>query len=177
MSLSSGYILGSDPFSVSTTQEHALGTRATFQVKDSSGQSASLEALYCKAEATLTAGQVCELPLLRGTDAYEVDTALQTTNAASIADAAEEKFAACVPLTGFVSGEYGWFAVKGLIPVSLAANCAAQKLLYLTATAGVVDDTDTNYLVEGLLPVAAITTATVADCIAFNDLIIKRETP
>jgi hypothetical protein len=63
------------------------------------------------------------------------------------------------------AGSYAWALVKGSGRVKAAASCAADVVLYTTATAGVVDDASTDKIV-GLRLDAAVTTADDAPCTA-----------
>lgn len=175
MSLSSGYIIGSDPFSVSTTQEHALGTRATFQIKNSSGNPAFCEAVYCKSLATLSANYLTEIPLVRGTDAFQIDAHVTTTTAAAIADTVGDRFLAGVPLVASVSGDYLWVAVKGLIRIFAAASSPVGAKLHTHATAGLISSTATTHEVEGVAPLATVGGSNaVTDCYAYFDIAVKK---
>jgi hypothetical protein len=175
MTIASTPILGSDPFSVSTTQEHALGTRAVIQIKDSSGNPAFCEAVYCKSLATLSANYLTEIPLVRGTDAFQIDAHVTTTTAAAIADTVGDKFLAGVPLVASVSGDYLWVAVKGLVPVFLTAACAVGAVVHTTATAGLLDDAVTTHRVNGVAPLATVGGSNaVTDCYIFSDISVEK---
>lgn len=170
----SSSLLGANVFDTTTTQEFGLGTRTT--VRYGANNDLCADFVYIKAGAALSAGQLSELPQVSGTDSYIVDAPVTSTTAAAIADAVGERFPVCVPQVDIASGSYGWAAVKGQFEVLLAANCAAWKKLYTTATAGVVDDDATpTLLVEGLQAVAAITTAAKAPCVAQHDLVLLDE--
>jgi hypothetical protein len=84
-------------------------------------------------------------------------------------------FSAVVLASDFVAGEYGWGFVRGTIPINTAASCAANARLGLTATAGRIDDADTEY---ELLSTTIITTvggaAAISDIHASMDLRIVR---
>jgi len=175
MSIASTTVLGSDLFTVSTTQEHELGTRAVFQIKDSSGNPASCEAVYCKSLATLSANYLTEVPLVRGTDAFQIDAHVTTTTAAAIADTVGDKFLAGVPLVASVSGDYLWVAVKGLIPLFAGASCAVGATVHTTATAGLVDDAVTTHEVRGVAPLATVGGSNaVTDSYAFHDIFVVK---
>lgn len=165
--------LGVDVFAADSTQQHQLGTRLS--VVYGSNLDKSLECVYIEASAALTQGQICELPLIAGTDAYDVDAPLTKTNGATIADAQNEIFAAGVALATLADTEFGWFAVKGLVPVLVAASCAAKKPVGLTATAGVIDDADTDYEVVNLYAIEAVGgSQALTDCFVPHDILIKR---
>jgi len=45
-----------------------------------------------------------------------------------------------VAMSACVAGEYGWYQIRGLSVMKVLASFAADKLVYLTSTAGSVDD-------------------------------------
>ena len=63
------------------------------------------------------------------------------------------------------SGYYGWVAIKGYFTGKFAASCVQAVKIYTTGTAGVVDDSATT-LVNGLMLITTITSATSAPCFA-----------
>lgn len=158
--------LGIDLFGTTTSQEHYLGKRV--ETVWGTAKDKPISAVYIKAEATLTAGQVCELPLIGGTDAFQVDTPLTKTNAAALLDSQWEQMQVCFPLTDMVSGEYGWAGVSGVVPALLAALAPKYERLALTATAGVLDNADVDY---ELLRAVPITTVGAAQ--ALTDIMIS----
>ncbi len=169
---SSGLVAAS-LYQASTEQRHQLGTRAEFVFGSNKDKSAV--AVYIKAAAALTAGDICELPLIAGTDAFNVDTALTKTNAAAIADTQNDSFAACVPAATLASGEYGWAFIRGLIPINTAASCVQYARLGLTATAGRIDDADVDYQLVDTHVISTVGgAAAVSDCFATTDLRIFR---
>jgi hypothetical protein len=172
MTYQSSNVGGASYLKVYDKAEFKLGTRITFHYGTNNDK--FVEAVFVKALATLPRGELCELPLVSGTDAYQVDTEITTTNGATLAAATGDRFAGCIPLVALATGEYGFVAVKGIIPVSLAANCAVGKPLHTTATAGVVDDTVTTHRVTGLFSTVTITTAAIADCIAYQDISVEK---
>ena len=165
--------LGVDVFSASTIQDHQLGSRIC--IKYGTDADKQLECVYVEASAAITQGQICEIPLIAGTDAYDADAPLTKTNAAVIANAQNEIFAAGVALATLADGEFGWFAVKGTIPVLCAASLAAKTPVGLTATAGVLDDADTDYEVVNLYAIEAVGgSQAITDCFVPHDILIKR---
>lgn len=160
-------------YTVGTEQKFGLGERIA--VVYGSNKDKSAELIYIKATAALTAGDVCELPLIAGTDAFNVDTALTKTNAATIADTQNDSFAACVPAATLASGEYGWAFVRGMIPINTAASCVQYARLGLTATAGRIDDADVDYQLVDTHVIATVGgAAAVSDCYVTSDLRIFR---
>ena len=145
-------LLGCNVFDTTTTQEFGLGTRVC--VRYGANNDLSADFVYIKAGAALTAGQLCELPKISGTDAYVVDVPLTTTLAATAAPDQYDQIACCVPQVDIALNAYGWAAVKGDIEVLAAASASEGAKLYTTGTAGVVDDADTDYLVENFVLVA-----------------------
>jgi len=45
-----------------------------------------------------------------------------------------------VAMSASVAGEYGWYQIRGRAVCEVLTSCAADKVLYLTATAGELDD-------------------------------------
>ena len=69
----------------------------------------------------------------------------------------------------FSDNDLGWVAIKGSnIECRLSASCAADVMLYSTASAGVLDDASAGVLLNGVGAVAAGTAATNAEIIASN---------
>jgi len=69
----------------------------------------------------------------------------------------------------FADNDLGWVALKGSnIQCRLSASCAADTMLYSTASAGVLDDASAGVLINGVVAVAAVTAATNAEIIASN---------
>ncbi len=65
----------------------------------------------------------------------------------------------------FTVNYYGWVALKGAnISVRIKASCAADVQLYTSATAGVLDDTNTttSSAIRGVVVVVAGTSATIS---------------
>jgi hypothetical protein len=157
-------------------QKFALGTRT--RVFTGTGKDKSAEVVYVRATAALTVGLLYELPLIAGTDAYLVDTAVTTTNAGTFGGANGGSFACCVPAVTIPITEYGWAFVSGHFPMFLGLSCAAQVKLYTTATAGLVDDDATPAReVIGAWAIAAVGGANaVADVFCVTDLRVIRNT-
>ena len=143
---------GCNVFDTDTQKNFGLGNRVTVHYGANSDLCADF--VYIRAGAALTAGQLCELPKISGTDAYVVDVPLTTTLAATAAPDQFDKIACCIPQVDIPSGSYGWAAVKGDIEVLAAASASEGAKLYTTGTAGVLDDADTDYLVEDFVLVA-----------------------
>jgi hypothetical protein len=62
----------------------------------------------------------------------------------------------------FADNEYGWVAVKGHnITARVGASCAADVVLYTTATAGVLDDA-TGTRIDGVVAVTANSATSIA---------------
>lgn len=150
--------LGTPIDQADTSPQHHLGKRICAVY--GANQDKYAELIYIKAAAALTTGLVCELPLISGTDAYQVDTSLTKTNAATLADAQFERFSACVPVATLAINEYGWAFVKGTFNVTSAGAFTAGDVLAVSATAGKVDDTDNDYELYGC---RALATASGAD--------------
>lgn len=82
--------------------------------------------VYLKGVASTVIGSVVTFE--RGT--YE--TALATANAIGSIG---------VAMSACVAGEYGWYQISGRAVMKVLASFTADKVAYLTATAGSVDDT------------------------------------
>jgi hypothetical protein len=167
-------LAGVSIFDATSDQKFALGTRT--RAITGSGKDKSAELVYVKAAAALTVGLLYELPLISGTDAYQVDTAVTTTNASTFGGANGGSFACCVPAVTMAINEYGWAYVQGHFPMFLGLSCAAQVKLYTTATAGLVDDDSTPAReVIGAWAISAVGGANaVADVFCVTDLRVIR---
>lgn len=105
---------------VSATAKYALGTRVV--ATDENGYEA--EFMYAIGVASLAAGDAVD---------FAAGAFVPTrTLAATIG-----KFAVAMAAIGATS--YGWFAVRGTIPVNVLASCAINPA-YTTSTAGSLDD-------------------------------------
>jgi hypothetical protein len=154
-------------------QKFALGTRIHCIYGANKDKSAEL--VYIKATATLTAGYICELPEISGTDSYVVDTVLTTTNASAAAGGAGNTFRACVPAAAMVSGEYGWAFVKGIIPIFTGTLAVAGDTLHTTATAGLIDDAVTANRIDNTFVVVTVGGANaISDCFCSTDLTVTQ---
>jgi hypothetical protein len=166
-------LTGASLYQASTEQFHKLGTRCSFVYGTNADKSA--EAVYIKAVGALTVGLIAELPLIAGTDAYQVDTHLTTTNASTIAGAAGNTFAACVPAATLAIGEYGWAFVKGVVPIFVGTLAAAKDTLHTTATAGLIDDAVTACRIDNTAVIVTVGGANiVSDCFISADLTVTQ---
>lgn len=95
-----------------------------------------------------------------------VGTAARPTQLAVAQFAIADTEYAWVPIGPFRIREDGSTTFK----VNAALNCATSVKLYTTGTAGVVDDTATTGVVQGLSLTETITTAEAADCVAVTRL-------
>jgi hypothetical protein len=119
--------------------------------------------IFAKANEALSAYELCKLssaaiPLAIAAAAADIDAVVPILG---------------IPQVDIASGDYGWFwrgpggGVGRGIKVLAAANCAQDKLLFATATDGVVDDAVvTDDAIAGLFICATITTAAAAECYA-----------
>jgi hypothetical protein len=112
---------------VSTVQKLALGTKARFR-DDTYGE---IACLYMKGVASVAKGDVC---------AYDAKTA---SCVRAVAAGATSVGPVAVAMGAVVAASYGWFAVEGSVPVA-SAGVAANKVAYLSATAGTIDDAGTD---------------------------------
>lgn len=118
------------------------------------------EFIYGKASATVPMGSVCTILPVLVSGALEY----QMTAAAKVASAARPY---CVAMASFTVGQFGWFAISGLVPVAKlpAATLAAGASFSISTTAGQVDAALATFGVQGatvILPTA--TTVVKAGC-------------
>jgi hypothetical protein len=141
-------ILGLQPIaSTSTTQNHPLGTIVR-AVDPTYGEG---EFIYLTGVASTAAG-----------DAVVYDTKTNLTARAVHTTAARGGFA--VAMSANVASQYGWYQISGAAVVK-AGTVAAAALLYLTSTAGTVDDAVVSTdKVDGALITAADGTPTAGYC-------------
>jgi hypothetical protein len=119
--------------------------------------------IYAKANEALSAYQLCKIssaaiPLAIAAAAGDIDSVVPILG---------------IPQVAIASGSYGWFwrgpggGVGRGIKVLAAVDCAENKLLFATATDGVVDDAVvTDDAIAGLFICATITTAAAAEVYA-----------
>lgn len=80
---------------------------------------------------------------------------------------ADDSWKIGVAAATMAANAYGWVQVRGVTSVSVLASCAADAILYTTATAGSLDDTSTSQTkVAGIVVTAANTDTTAAADIA-----------
>lgn len=116
-------LIGVQPISqTSTTQNHALGTI----VRAADASFGEGEFIYLKGAASTAAG-----------DAVAYDTKTNNTARAVHTTAARGGFG--VAMSANVASQYGWYQIGGTAVVK-AGTVAAQGPVYLTSTAGTVDD-------------------------------------
>lgn len=108
----------------STTQHHPVGTMAVAQ--DSTYGVAQF--LYLAGVASTAAGDVVAYDSKTGATVRAVSGGATSTGPMAVA------------MSDNVDGQFGWYAVFGSVPVA-AATVAADAPLYLTSTAGTLDDT------------------------------------
>jgi len=51
----------------------------------------------------------------------------------------------------FTAGDHGWVMARGNPTIRAAASCAVAVALYITATAGVLDDAVTSQMIQGVV--------------------------
>jgi hypothetical protein len=107
----------------STTQKHQVGMRVRC-IDTSSNQRGYAEFEYHRGVASVAAADACILS--RG------DAAIRTV--------AREKGPVGIAMAAIVADNYGWFQVKGRAIVNVAAAFADNTVVYLTGTAGTLDD-------------------------------------
>lgn len=106
----------------STVQKHPLGTR----VVGSDPAYGDAEFVYLKGVAATAIGDFVT---------YDVKDGV------TVRSVAGSKGPGAVAMSANVANQYGWYCVKaGSVPLSCAAAAAVDVALYVTATAGAVDD-------------------------------------
>lgn len=140
--------MGMQPISeTSTTQNHPLGMEVS--AKDTTYGEGRF--VYLKGVASTAAGDLC---------AYESDTG---TTVRAVNGGAASSGPMCVAMSANLANQYGWYQVEGSGPVN-AATVSDNTALYMTSTAGRVDDTAVSGdLVDGLRAKAA-TSGDFATC-------------
>lgn len=137
-------LIGSQPIAdTSTVQQHPLGTIAS-AVDPALGEG---EFIYLLGVASTVEGD-----LVIWNESY------QTVRAVSAS-----RGPVAVAMSANVASQYGWYQVSGLAKVNVLAAFAADALVYLTATAGNVDDAVVaTQKVDGARSQTAIGTPTAA---------------
>lgn len=161
-------------YETSLDQKYALGTRIRINYGDNKDKSA--EVVYVKSLGNRTAGLCYEMPMISGTDAYQLDTIITTANAATLCGAVGRSVRVCVPCVALATSEFGWVFVQGVIPILLGANCVAGAPLYTTSTNGMLDDaTASSHLLSGVWSITTVGGANATtDCFAINDLYVTQ---
>lgn len=136
-----------DVTDTSTTQKLPLGTRA----RGWDPTYGEAEFIYLKGVASTAVGDVVAYDAKNGTTTRSV---------------AATKGPVAIAMSANVAGQYGWYCVKAaVVPVSCAAAAAAATVLYVTATAGAVDDAAVaGQGIDGMMLVTAAAGAGLADC-------------
>lgn len=163
-------LVGVSIYETSSEQRFALGTRIRINYGENKDKSA--EVTYVKSLGNRTAGLCYEMPMMSGTDAYQLDTIITTANAATLCGAVGRSVRVCVPCVALSTNEYGWVFVKGVIPILIGANCEAGAKLYTTSTNGMLDDASaSSHLLTGVWAITAVGGANATtDCFANQDL-------
>jgi hypothetical protein len=119
-----GAVAGLRPIAeTTTTQHHAIGTQAL--AKDFNYGAAKF--LYLAGVASTVPGDFVCYNLKTGATVRAVHGGATSTGPGAVAMSAN------------IDGQWGWYCVFGAVPVA-AATVAADLPLYLTATAGALDD-------------------------------------
>jgi hypothetical protein len=84
---------------------------------------------------------------------YDVVAVDETGQAATITKAlADASTKVGVASAAFADNEYGWAQIYGNCTLNVLASCAADAILYTSATAGSLDDTSTSQTkIDGIL--------------------------
>ncbi len=139
------------------------GVNALFSLGTRTTGTDNTEWVYAQAGAAIT--QYDAVLINEDFQAVPMTTTLATEASGSAGD-----FVAFAQVA-FNDNDLGWFATKGSnIRARLSASCAADTMLYSTASAGVLDDASAGVLINGVVSVTTITAATNAEIIASNPL-------
>lgn len=123
----------------------ATSTTPNFKLAGRAALSDGGEAMYIKASATITAGDV--LLIESDGDATPITTALTDAGTATA-----HKYIG-VAHVSITSGSYGWACTRGVptAGIKVLASCVRGSPLYTTTTDGALDDTSTSsHLIEGI---------------------------
>ena len=163
-------LAGVNIYDTSLEQKYALGTRIRVSYGDNKDKSA--EVTYVKSLGNRTAGLCYEMPMISGTDAYQLDSIITTATAANLCGAIGRSVRVCVPCVALATNEFGWVFVKGVIPILIGANCEAGAKLYTTSTNGMLDDASaSSHLLAGVWAITTVGAANATtDCFANQDL-------
>lgn len=136
-------LVGAQPITeTSTTQKHPLGTMV--EATDfGTGARGVAEFVYAKGVASTAAGDLCVI------DNKGADTTRAITTSRGPCG---------VAMSANVASQYGWYCVRGVVPVSAdSSDVAANAVCYADgATAGELQDTVTaGAKVDGLIAQAA----------------------
>lgn len=113
------------------------------------------EFIYGKATATITMGSVCSLLPALTAGAFEY----QMTAAARVASSARPY---CVAMASLTVGQFGWFALSGMIPVKAAASIAAGGSFAIDAGgAGAVGAATATFGVQGAMSILPSATTVI----------------
>lgn len=109
------------------------------------------EFIYGKASATIGMGFLCTiLPVLTsGALEYQMTTASQVASAAR---------PYCVAMSSMTVGQFGWFAISGLVPMKSANALAAGASMALSATPGNIGTAAATFGVQGATTILPATT-------------------
>lgn len=121
MAFSANKILGADLYSVDDAAKFQVGT-VTTGIDPALGEG---EFIYLKGVASLVAGET---------------VTFKTPATAVVRAVAAGRGTVAVALAATVANKFGWFQIRGVATVKVAALFADNAAVFLTATAGTVDD-------------------------------------
>lgn len=117
------------------------------------------EFIYGKASASITMGNVCTFAavLTNGALEYQMTTAVQAASAAR---------PYCVAMATYTVGQFGWFAISGVVPVkAIAGVLAAGTSISLSTTAGSITAPTATFGIQGAaVQLPATTTVAKTGC-------------
>ena len=125
------------------------------------------EAIYIKAAAAITAGDVVQITMSSGS-ATGITTLLTDAAAATAGQLIG------VAHTTLASGQHGWACLKGVpyAGINVAASCLLGSPLYTTTVAGRLDDTSaSSHLILGIETTVTATGAAVVAGLCSNPVL------
>lgn len=143
----------------SNVQLMEMGTIAT-AVNDWWG---GAEFIYARAAGTIRAMGLCVINATfnAGESRYRYDVT-EVPNTANLGQSL------CVAMSGMATGDFGWFAISGLLPVNGTATVAANTALGITAAGQVGANTAGKQLLNARVAAPATTTVAKTLCTAAN---------
>lgn len=118
------------------------------------------EFIYGKATATIPMGSICDI------NCVLVSGALETQMTAHPTAVVSSGRPVCVAMASMTVGQFGWFAVSGLVPVAATASIAnGVNFAFSQTTAGRIQAVTTTFNITGAVSILpSATTVVKANC-------------